>query len=240
MVSDYRESRWHPRRPIEIFQALKSPGWGCGMPGPGDHDSRLLHSAVVSLYGESFFAKRISGCSGMAFAIGAGEFMHWVENTPAALRVWWQLEYLKYKLKAEIFNGDNGLELGWWGSTGTRVSLFRELGETVRGCLPFGVSRYGVLGEWIQGARWASTGNGFARVLAPWWAFSGTQRGSMRALLLAGVAKRAASLSKVSWLHGFRTNDGEPLRGLSWRSGLHGEPLQGAGGNVALWCARRE
>ena len=62
----------------------------------------------------------------------------------------------------------------------------------------------------------------------------------MRALLLAGVAKRAANLSKVSWLHGFRTNDGEPLRGLSWRSGLHGEPLQGAGGNVALWCARRE
>ena len=62
----------------------------------------------------------------------------------------------------------------------------------------------------------------------------------MGALLLAVLTKSVAYLNKVSWLHGFRTNDGEPLRGLSWRSGLHGEPLQGAGGIVALWCARRE
>ena len=70
--------------------------------------------------------------------------------------------------------------------------------------------------------------------------YQGPKRGSMWALLLAVLNKCAASFGKVSWLHGFRTKDGEPLRGLSWRSGLHGEPLQGAGGIVALWCARRE
>ena len=59
-------------------------------------------------------------------------------------------------------------------------------------------------------------------------------------LTSGGVDQKRGMPQKVSWLHGFRTNDGEPLRGLSWRSGLHGEPLQGAGGIVALWCARRE